>query len=277
MRWKQFLTPVKSFDRDQARNFIDSHAPDDHLILDVRQPKEYENGHIPGARLIPMAELPDRIPSLPTDKPILVYCAIGGRSRIAAQMLSGKGLKEVINLTGGFKAWEGLSAFGPREKGLDYFTGLQSAPETLIIAYSLESGLLDFYDTMAAKVKNQAASDLFKKMSGIEITHQARILKEYNRVSATETSREEFEKNILPGIIEGGMTTEEYAGLFQTDLEDLTQIIELAISIEAQALDLYLRAADFSQDKDSKEILSQIAKEEQTHIRLLGDLLAKED
>ena len=57
MRWKQFLTPVKSLNVDQTREFIHKKPPDELTLLDVRQPNEYEAGHIPGSRLIPLPDL----------------------------------------------------------------------------------------------------------------------------------------------------------------------------------------------------------------------------
>ena len=61
--------------------------------------------------------------ALDPEKPTLVHCAVGGRSRVAAQMLSGWGFKEVYNLAGGIKAFEGHKATGPRELNLDLVTG----------------------------------------------------------------------------------------------------------------------------------------------------------
>lgn len=104
MRWKQFLTPVQSMNAVEARTFLAGKTPQDVIVLDVRQPGEYEGGHIPGARLIPLAILTDSLDDIDPARPVLVYCAIGGRSRIAAQTLAGKGYDHVINLSGGFKA-----------------------------------------------------------------------------------------------------------------------------------------------------------------------------
>ncbi|MGB8336444.1 MAG: rhodanese-like domain-containing protein, partial [Desulfobacterales bacterium] len=53
MRWKQFFTPVKSMDVPQAKNYITGKSPEEYALLDVRQPGEYESGHIPGAKLVP--------------------------------------------------------------------------------------------------------------------------------------------------------------------------------------------------------------------------------
>jgi len=74
-------------------------------VLDVRGRAEWEGGHIPGAHLVPLAELPDRINEIPKDCKIAVHCQGGGRSAIAASLLRAHGITEVANVTGGFGAW----------------------------------------------------------------------------------------------------------------------------------------------------------------------------
>ena len=73
MRWRQFFTPAASLSADEARQTISAQPADRMTILDVRQPKEYEAGHIPGSKLIPLPELQDRLDELEPDKPTLVY------------------------------------------------------------------------------------------------------------------------------------------------------------------------------------------------------------
>ena len=198
---------------------------------------------------------------------------MGGRSRVAAQMLAGKGFDNVYNVSGGFKAWKGEAALGKEALGLDLFTGDESPEKTLVVAYSLEDGLRDFYLSMIPKVKDNDAKKLFQKLSQIEVNHQDRIFNEYITITGKSVSRKEFEKNIVSKAVEGGLTTEEYANIFQPDWESVPDIIGLAMSIEAQALDLYLRAADRSSDPQSKKALIQIADEERTHLAQLGKLM----
>ena len=273
MRWKQFLTPVKSMNVDQAREYIHKKPPDELTLLDVRQPNEYEAGHLPGARLIPLPDILSRIGEIDARKATVVYCAVGGRSRIAAQMIAAQGFSDVYNLSGGFKAWKGDAAFGAEEKGLELFTGNESVEETLVVAYSLEEGLRSFYLEMQDKVNNSDARNLFEKLSEIEVKHQERILDEYRKITGSSITREEFEKNIVVNALEGGLTTEEYANLFHPDWESVTDIIEVAMSIEAQALDLYLRASERSDEPQSQKVLRQIADEERTHLAQLGKLI----
>ena len=73
MKWKQFFTPVKSFNSKEAKAFMNNKASGAFTLLDVRQPEEYEKSHIPGAKLIPIPDLGTRIGELSADKPIIVY------------------------------------------------------------------------------------------------------------------------------------------------------------------------------------------------------------
>lgn len=73
--------------------------------------------------------------------------------------------------------------------------------------------------------------------------------------------------------MEGGLTTEEYLALYPTDMEVATEVLSLAMGIEAQALDLYLRAAANCSDGATQQTLLRIAEEERTHLKLLGDLM----
>ncbi len=73
MRWKQFLTPVKSIDSDQARKYMADKPSEELTILDVRQPSEYEKGHIPGAKLIPLPDLTARLDEIDPNKSMVVY------------------------------------------------------------------------------------------------------------------------------------------------------------------------------------------------------------
>ena len=272
MRWKQFFTPVQSFSAEEAKNYIDQTPGDAFTLLDVRQPAEYEAEHLPGAKLLPLPDLGQRITEIDADKPTIVYCAIGGRSRVAAQMLAAKGFKEVINLSGGIKAWNSEKAFGTQELGLDLFSGKESPEETLVVAYSLEEGLREFYVSMASRVTDEDARRLFEKLSEIEIKHQDRILSEYAKITGAAVRRDEFETTRVGPAMEGGLTTEEYLQRYQVDLEQPAEVISLAMAIEAQALDLYQRAAERSETEATGTALMQIANEERSHLEQLGKL-----
>jgi len=73
MKWKQFFTPVESINAGQAKDMMAKTDTGAMTILDVRQPGEYSAGHIPGATLIPLPQLTDRLDELDREKPLMVY------------------------------------------------------------------------------------------------------------------------------------------------------------------------------------------------------------
>ena len=80
-------------------NTIVSEKP--HAVLDVREPIEWEMGYVPGAILISLGELRDRLDEIPTALPVIVICEAGVRSSSAASMLQAHGLRDVINVADG--------------------------------------------------------------------------------------------------------------------------------------------------------------------------------
>jgi len=77
-----------------------------HVLIDVREPDEYAQAHVPGAILIPLGQVEERISEFPTDTPIVLVCRSGGRSAMAAQMLRAAQFSgELYNLEGGTTGW----------------------------------------------------------------------------------------------------------------------------------------------------------------------------
>ena len=76
-------------------------------LIDVREPKEFDGGHILGARNIPSSQLRQRHKEIRPDKPVYLYCQNGARSGRAAMFLKKKGHNQLNQLQGGFKGWTG--------------------------------------------------------------------------------------------------------------------------------------------------------------------------
>ena len=77
------------------------------IIIDVRSPGEYRDGHIPGVGNSPLDELEKRINEVPKDKKVVLICRTGNRSAQGTQLLRSKGLQNVFNSTGGMSTWKG--------------------------------------------------------------------------------------------------------------------------------------------------------------------------
>ncbi len=80
-------------------------AEDAVTLIDIRNPAEVERGMMPGALHIPLAQLRARLAEVPTDKAIVVYCAGGWRSSVAASLLRANGFHDVSDLAGGYTGW----------------------------------------------------------------------------------------------------------------------------------------------------------------------------
>jgi len=78
-------------------------------LIDVREPYEWEMGHIDGARLIPLGQIERRLNEIPRDRDVVLYCQMGGRSARALEVLRGAGFARAKHLRGGYAAWQKLS------------------------------------------------------------------------------------------------------------------------------------------------------------------------
>jgi sulfur-carrier protein adenylyltransferase/sulfurtransferase len=191
---------------------------------------------------------------------------------VAAQQLAGEGFTNVINLSGGIKGWDGREAVGPEDQGMELFDNLESAEDILKTAYSLEEGLQDFYLRTMQKVSAPEVIKLFRKLADIEDIHKEKLFEEFTRLTGS-TDLVAFEKELEQNNLEGGMTTEEYLDRFKPDFDNEVDVISLAMSIEAQALDLYTRAGRQTKDDENRKMLERIAAEEKYHLEQLGSLL----
>ena len=95
------MTEIQQITPQEATQRVESGA----LLLDVREPDEWQAGHAPGAKHLPLGELGARVDELPKDRPIVAVCRVGGRSGKAAEALVNAGY-DVVNLAGGMQAWD---------------------------------------------------------------------------------------------------------------------------------------------------------------------------
>jgi rhodanese-related sulfurtransferase len=109
---------IREISLDQAQTALAEGTP---LLLDVREPAEYEQGHLTAALNLPRGMLEFMLSGNPalqdTARPLIVYCKTGGRAALAAQTLQAMGFAEVSSIAGGFDAWAaaGLPVAKPQE------------------------------------------------------------------------------------------------------------------------------------------------------------------
>ncbi|MGD8882100.1 MAG: rhodanese-like domain-containing protein [Desulfobacterales bacterium] len=272
---KKLFTPVDSMDAIEAKNYMAEHAEGTYTLLDVRQPGEYETEHIPGAKLIPLPGLKDGLSQLDKHKPVIAYCAIGGRSLAAAQLLSGLGFKEIYNLQGGIRAWQGQKAVGPQELNLELVHGDEKPAEMIALAYGMEMGLGVFYQNMIETSQDDELQALFSKLADIEAHHKKRLFELLTEIDPAGKDVEAYEADIRPTILEGGFQLDDFMKKNESFLHTVPDVLDLAMMLETQALDLYLRFADKSTYSQSQDVLFKLADEEKSHLEALGQLVEK--
>ncbi|MGQ9904156.1 MAG: MBL fold metallo-hydrolase [Anaerolineae bacterium] len=108
--WEAFGLPIASGDiRDiqaiELKALMESETGQRLVVVDVREPWEYAQGHVPGARLMPLGQLRARLSELNPEQPVAVICASGSRSLSAAQVLGQKGFKTIYNVARGMMDW----------------------------------------------------------------------------------------------------------------------------------------------------------------------------
>ena len=273
MELRKLFTPVSAMDTEAANKFLGEHQEGTYTLLDVRQPWEYEEDHLPGAMLVPLGDLKEGTQHLDPAKPTLVYCAVGGRSRVAAQLLSGRGFQEVYNLAGGIKGFRGAKASGPQELNLDLVRGDEPPRDMLKLAFGLERALGIFYDRCREAAQDDDLKDLFAKLGRIEVVHKQKVFERYAALTPGAPDMAAFESGMSADIMEGGFHLEEFMAANEPWLETVDQVLELGMMLETQALDLYLRFAEKSQDGETRQVLFTLADEEKLHLKTLGRLL----
>lgn len=152
-------------------------------------------------------------------------------------------------------------------------TGEESPREIIAIAYGMEQGLGEFYSSAAGMIKDKDVAGLLRKLARIEENHKQKLLDLYMTLSTTGTGKETFEAGVISEIMEGGFTTKEFLEENRPVMRTTADTLSLAMMLETQALDLYLRYSQKAEDEESRRILYGIAEDEKAHLAALGGMM----
>lgn len=259
------------FTADQARDFITRNRQGSYTLLDVRQPWEYQEMHIPGATLVPLGELDGRLDELDKNKPVIAYCRSGGRSSAASGILAGQGFNTVFNLDGGISAWMGEPAMGPQHLGLEYIRG-GNASEILAHAWRMEHNLAAFYRGLAKDLPEGKLPETLERLASMEERHKRSVEQLHKNLTGEALDTEALLSGDLE-VLEGGMPAKDYLERNPYLLDDPVSAVESAMAFEAQAMDLYMRYMAETQGPDTNKALKALAQEEKNHLRTLSRML----
>jgi rubrerythrin len=199
------------------------------------------------------------------------------RSRAAAAVLAREGFKEVYSLEGGIRAWKGLRATGAPDAGMAYFDPAKKPEELTALAWMLEEGSCKFYKEISIKEKSPGAVTLFQELWGDEEKHKSSLFKIYQRISG-KASDPGFPRSLVslePGddYLEGGMGLKEVLEWSQG--KGLKDILEFSISLEVNAIDLYIKMERRVEGKGAKEVFLALSNQERNHLKRLSAALEK--
>ncbi len=275
MTKKTAAAALKQMFPDDLRTYLDEHREGTYTLLDVRQPAEYEDTHLPGAQLIPLPRLMNSLTEVDPRKPTIVYCAVGGRSQMAGRLLLHEGYGEVFHLMGGIEAWEGSTASGPVGFHLQFVRGDEIPEEVVKLAYRMEEGLRRFHEEVKAGTENQDLAQVLTELIKAEEKHKNRLLDMVPTEKGKERILAELSRDSQNDLMEGGMGIGEFMERNRRFLTSVKGYLELAMMVEAQALDLYLRMASASRHEVSQNILFEIGEEEKKHLNILGHFMER--
>ena len=183
-------------------------------------------------------------------------------------MLSTAGFKEVYSMEGGLRAWEGLAATGGPDAGMARFPEDAPVEELIALAWSLEEGSRKFYTELQALLTDREAVDLFQDLVVAEEHHQSALAELHRKftgkTAGTGTSGDSME---------GGMNV--FEALEWARGKKLTDVLDLAMGLEINSYDLYIKMERRGSDTKAKELFSQLSVSEKVHLERLAGLLER--
>lgn len=265
----------KNLTADELKAYMAKNHEKEYLLVDVRQPFEYEEGHIPGAHFLPLMKLEANLYGLPSDRSLVFYCRSGARSAAAASLaVDGEVTTQaVFNLQGGILAWDGHQlADYPR---LEIFPNEADFDALLKTAMNLEKGAHNFYQLLLAHpaLDSVDLQTILTELAAAEEGHARLIYAHWKRSKPQSIPFEKLFADLAGDIVEGGHSLADWVK--QLREHDSGQgglaMIEMAMQIEYSAYDLYRNLAEKSGSDDIAVTLRSVAQAEKAHLHRLVD------
>jgi rhodanese-related sulfurtransferase/rubrerythrin len=264
--------PVPEITVDEVRDLMMGRSAASWYLLDVRQPEEYQDGHLPGAHLVELGRLHEALDTIPRDGIVVVYCRSGRRSASATAMLRHAGFEDARNLVGGVLAWRGVMVGGwpmtPLEPILD---GAGVSPDHLECAALLEIGTRLFYEAVAGDARTDPETRaLFEGLMAAERHHTAHLRDLWQTMTGTDGTA--FDDTLAAAddrdlCIEGGASLR--AAIAWLGRAELREAVEVATGSEALAWDRYRILAHRCAEPTLAAGLEKLAAEERGHMERL--------
>lgn len=179
----------------------------------------------------------------------------------------------MVNFKGGIKAWKGHSVSGSATMGMALLKGNEHPAEIVLLSYRMEEAVRRFYASSAAATDDPDVSALLGQLADMETNHKDRLFDLYQSIEDAPLDRKNVDADSVATVMEGGVTADDLKAHERSALPATEDVLSMAMMLEAQAVDLYLRYADMRVALEAKKILCQLADEEKAHLHSLGALL----
>jgi len=262
---------IKSLTSHQIKFLLDKDDKGEYLLLDVREPTEYQAGHIPGALLVPLGELEARQGELDRSKRIIAYCRSGNRSMAAATALCGLGFKSIYHLDGGILAWQYETIAGMPEAKPHFITEAADARDIFMLAMKLEKGSWNFYLRARDKAQAKAVKETFQTLADAEDGHMTRLYREAVSLLGDQALMplEKIKQELKVDYIEGGIEISPALARIGEKFRDEMEALEIALEKEYMAYDFYKRISVIVEKASAKFVLHELVLEERKHADIL--------
>lgn len=261
---------------DRVRDIIRSHHEQEYLVVDVRQPHEYLQGHIPGAALFPLGELAARAGELPSDKKLVMYCRSGKRSRAAATLIGANRTAEqpaLYNMDGGMLAWDGMVLSGMPD--LKSFLGAGTVHELFTRAMELERGAERFYQSLLERLKDERLQRPLRMLARAEEAHARLLHRHWAARDEGVASFTTVYQGLTGDIVEGNLPVDQLFDVLTENTDNpCLAAMEMAVYIECTAYDMYRHLAQTYGGTELEKVFLEIAQAEKSHIQVAAEAIS---
>ena len=153
--------------------------------------------------------------------------------------------------------------------------GDETPQDIIYLAYGLEEGLRKFYAAAAQLAIASEIVSVLSRLAEIEVRHKQKLFDLYQTIDANATNLAGFEETVHSELMEGGLDPDRLLEASMPTFKTASDVLNFAMMLEAQGMDLYMRYAEKSQDPRVREILFTMADDEKAHLKSLGNLFEK--
>ncbi len=237
--------------------------PADVVLVDVRSPEEFANGHIPGARLIPLPQLESALDDLDADRLHVFYCRSGVRSLYAARVAAEARSLRALNLQGGILAWRDEMLDGM--PAIHVFQGTETVDDAILRAAELEQATQRMYEALSARFRETPAGATFETLARAESVHAAHL------AALLPALVEPITTDAQSPIESGGVLADVLQRIDSTPMLSREIALELALAVEYGALDMYENLAARAPTEALRTAFNDLARTERRHAAAVID------